>query len=157
MIILLLLVAIAILVVGIFLDWECTSTVKNAFGFVMKVVGITATVVLIICLVVNCCDICYGVTAEDKIVMYENENANIEEQVVAVIEQYQQYELGVIESVKVDNKSAMTLVTLYPELKSDRLVQSLIDIYVENNNKIKELKEQVIAGQFARWLVYFGS
>lgn len=50
----------------------------------------------------------------------------------------------------------MTLITLYPELKSDKLVQKQINIYVDNNKKIKILKEKQINGKVLKWWLYFG-
>lgn len=47
-------------------------------------------------------------------------------------------------------------VALYPELKSDTLVQSQIEVYVENNKAIKELKSSAINASVYRWWLYFG-
>ena len=52
--------------------------------------------------------------------------------------------------------TAVTLVALYPELKSDTLVQSQIEVYTENNNMIKFLRDQQIKGNVSRWWLYFG-
>lgn len=91
---------------------------------------------------------------DDKIAMYEEENSRIEEQIAAVVEQYQKYETEIF--TEVAPESSMTLVALYPELKSDTLVQSQIDIYVKNNEKIKSLREQKINEKVYRWRLYFG-
>ena len=50
----------------------------------------------------------------------------------------------------------MFLVTLYPELKADTLVAKQIEIYTNNNQKIKELKEQKLYGKVYKWWLYFG-
>lgn len=103
---------------------------------------------------------CLGVTVsklnviDDKIAMYQEENAKIEEQIAAVVQGYQDYESDIIKSVSPE--SAVTLVSLYPELKSDALVQSQIEVYTANNEKIKELKEKQISGSVHRWWLYFG-
>lgn len=91
---------------------------------------------------------------DDKIAMYEEKNSRIEEQIAAVVEQYQKYETEIF--TEVAPESSMTLVALYPELKSDTLVQSQIDIYVQNNEKIKSLREQKINEKVYRWWLYFG-
>lgn len=91
---------------------------------------------------------------DDKIAMYEEQNAKIEEQIAEVVQQYMEYESGVFTEVASD--SAITLVSLYPELKSDALVASQVELYVENNQKITELKEQKINGSVTRWWLYFG-
>lgn len=56
----------------------------------------------------------------------------------------------------VGKTDAMTNLALYPELKSDTLVQSQIEVYVENNKAIKELKSSAINASVYRWWLYFG-
>lgn len=95
-----------------------------------------------------------GRTAGEKIDMYEEENAQIEEQIATIVKQYQEYEMGVFGEVTAD--SAVTYVSLYPELKSDTLVQSQIAIHASNNEKIKELRELEIDYNNWLWWLYFG-
>lgn len=52
--------------------------------------------------------------------------------------------------------SYITLVTLYPELKSDELIKSEINLYEKNNKKIIALKEQKIDKTIYKWWLYFG-
>ena len=92
---------------------------------------------------------------DEQIEMYQEENTRIEEQIADVVQQYQEYESGIFADVA--SESSITLLSLYPELKADALVQSQIDIYVANNEKIKSLKEQQIDGNVKRWWLYFGS
>jgi hypothetical protein len=54
------------------------------------------------------------------------------------------------------SESAMKLVSLYPELKSDALISKLIDTYTSNNDKIVKLKNEKIVAHRARWWIYFG-
>ena len=91
---------------------------------------------------------------DSKITMYQEENTKIEQQVANVVTQYQEYETKTFTAVAPED--SMTLVSLYPELKSDKLVQKQIDVYVENNKKIKSLKEKQINGKVLRWWLYFG-
>ena len=91
---------------------------------------------------------------DDKIAMYQEENTRIEEQINAAVAAYQKYETDIFTSVS--PQSAMTLVALYPDLKADTLVAKQLEIYVANNEKIKELKEQNINGDVLRWWLYFG-
>lgn len=91
---------------------------------------------------------------DDRIAMYQEENKNIEEQISIAIKNYQDHEADVFGDLKPE--SAITLVTNYPELKSDRLVQGQLEVYVENNAKIKELREAKIMGSVTRWWGYFG-
>lgn len=86
--------------------------------------------------------------------MYEEENTGIEQQITDVVKQYQEYESGIFKDIAPE--SAITLVTLCPELKSDTLVQSQIEVYIENNKEIKELKNMTVNASFYRWWLYFG-
>lgn len=91
---------------------------------------------------------------DDKIAMYQEENAKIEEQIAIVVSDYMEHESKVFDNAKVS--SPIILAQLYPELKSDELVKSQIDIYVANNEKIKDLKLQKINDSVYRWWLYFG-
>lgn len=91
---------------------------------------------------------------DDRIVMYEEENARIEQQIADVVEQYQKYETDIFREVTPE--SAVTMVSLYPELKSDSLVQAQIEVYTENNKTIRDLRDKQIKGNVYRWWLYFG-
>ena len=91
---------------------------------------------------------------DDRIVMYEEENARIEQQITDVVEQYQKYETDIFREVAPE--SAVTMVSLYPELKSDSLVQAQIEVYTENNKTIRDLRDKQIKGNVYRWWLYFG-
>ena len=91
---------------------------------------------------------------DDRIAMYEEENARIEQQVADVVEQYQKYETDIF--MEVAPESAVTMVSLYPELKSDSLVQAQIEVYTENNKTIRDLRDKQIKGNVYRWWLYFG-
>lgn len=128
-------------------NWEeCTIMIGGAALAV-------DVIVLIAAFVLGCCVSGLSVI-DDKIAMYQEENANIEEQIAAVVSQYQEYESNIFESVAPE--SAVTLVSLYPDLKSDTLVQKQIEVYLSNNETIKELKEEKIGGSVLRWWLYFG-
>lgn len=89
-----------------------------------------------------------------KIKMYEKENSNIEEQMDVLVKNYMEYEKETIKNCS--PKSSITLVSLYPKLKSDALVSKQMDVYYKNNNKIKKLKEDKLDISTDRWLLYFG-
>ena len=91
---------------------------------------------------------------DDRIAMYEEENARIEQQVADIVEQYQKYETDIF--MEVAPESAVTMVSLYPELKSDSLVQAQIEVYTENNKTIRDLRDKQIKGNVYRWWLYFG-
>lgn len=153
MILVILGICIALVVVGIILsvklDWQIDwiGGLLMGIGVAAGIVALIVTIVLTICV----SDLC---VIDEKITMYQEENAKIEEQIAATVEKYMQYEADVFKEVSPD--SSITMVALYPELKSDTLVQSQIEVYINNNEKIKSLREGKIAGSVYRWWLYFG-
>ena len=120
----------------------------------ISIIGIIVTIIAFIATVIIGVGVSELVVIDDKIAMYEEENTAIEEQIDIVVKQYQEYETEIFANSTPE--SAITLVSLYPELKSDTLVASQIEVYVSNNQKIKELKETRINGDVYRWWLYFG-
>lgn len=89
-----------------------------------------------------------------KIDMYLQENEKIEAQIAECVTNYQKYEEKIFTEVAPQN--AITLASLYPELKTDELIKEQINIYISNNEKIKELKNDELNGSVLRWWLYFG-
>lgn len=151
MLILLFVIGIAATIIGSILasgyDHENLGIVLGVIGVVLVIV----TAIAFACIIGPCVT---STTVDERIAMYQEENTKIEEQIATAVRQYQEHEKDIFTEVSPD--SAMTLVALYPELKSDSLVASQIEVYVKNNEKIKELKEQAINAHLYRWWVYFG-
>lgn len=127
------------------------------FGELFCILGGLCVIAAAICIVATLVlGICVSnlATVDDRIAMYEEQNAKIEAQISDVVEQYMDYESGVF--TEVSSESAITLVSLYPELKADTLVASQIELYMTNNQKIIELREKQINGSVLRWWLYFG-
>lgn len=93
-------------------------------------------------------------TIDEKIAMYMEENQNIENQIDEIVRNYMEYESDTFIELKGDD--AITLVNLYPELKSDELIKAQINTYQTNNAKLKELKETKINARVYKWWIYFG-
>ncbi|MFQ9785830.1 MAG: hypothetical protein ACLRYF_04285 [Mediterraneibacter faecis] len=91
---------------------------------------------------------------DEKITMYQEENNKIEKQLDTLVSNYMNYESNTYEKFK--SESSVTLVSMYPELKSDKLVEEQISVYEENNKKIRELKEDKIDLKVKKWWLYFG-
>lgn len=91
---------------------------------------------------------------DKKIEMYQEENTKIETDIDMLVKQYMEHEKKTLSEFK--SESSITLVNLYPDLKSNELVQQQLNIYVENNNKIKEFKNNKLEYQLSKWWLYFG-
>jgi len=93
-------------------------------------------------------------TMDEMISMYTEENKHIENQIELVVDKYMEFENETFTGLK--SESFITLVSLYPELKSDELVKEQIELYQDNNFKLKELKKQKINTRVYKWWIYFG-
>lgn len=155
MILIILAISIVILVLGIVfaaiwhddwdMEWLWVSTL--IVGIIASVASIGVTVWLVE-------EVSLAGLIDQKIEMYEDQNAQIEERVAVSVEKYMQYEEGIFTEVKPED--SITFVTLYPELKSDKLIEKQIGVYVSNNQMISELKEQRINVSKYKWWLYFG-
>lgn len=154
MILVLMGIAAVIIILGvgclIISDYDALETI----GIGGCVIGGFAEIVFMIAWLVLLISNSELMVIDEKIAMYEEENAKIENQIAATVQQYQEYEKEIFTEVSPD--SAITLISVYPELKSDKLVQSQIEMYVRNNENIKALKEQKIGGAVVRWWLCFG-
>lgn len=153
MILVILGVCIALIVIGIIVGIKFDDLIEDVATPIVEI-GIIGSIITVIALTVLSVFVVNLSVIDDRIAMYEEENVRIEEQIATVVKQYHEYETKIFTNVSSD--SAITLVSLYPELKSDSLVSSQIDIYVKNNEKIKELREKKITGNVLRWWLYFG-
>ncbi len=116
--------------------------------------------IIVSAIIFNASQICQLKISDKKIEMYEEENNNIQNSVSQIVESYKNYEQNTysesLKSIDTNNTDIIVLTQLYPELKSNEMVNKQIDIYQENNNKIKDLKEERINNEIAKWWLYFG-
>ena len=153
MILVILVLGILMAVGGTILYWKLDGD-KDAIGTSLQIIGGVIIAISTIISIILLISVITRTGIDKKIAMYEEENTKIEQQIADVVTQYQEYEAGIF--TEVAPESAMTLVALYPELKSDTLVQSQIEVYADNNKQIKELKCKAINASVLRWWLYFG-
>lgn len=116
----------------------------------------------IVCFIIGCV-VCISQlkVADTKIKMYEEENDNIQNSISEIVENYKNYEQNTysesLKNIDINNTDIVVLTQLYPDLKSNEMVSKQIQIYQDNNNKIKEIKEEKINNQVAKWWLYFGN
>ena len=130
------------------------SICKRDLLFVVSIICGIGTVIFFGVAIYLACSINTEYTLEQKIVMYQEENENIEKNINEIVKNYLNYERDTFSDLKPDD-SSMNLVTLFPELKSNELVKQQMDIYIENNQKIKDLKEAKINILKKKWILYF--
>lgn len=146
-------VILVILLIWCVVLWFIDSN-GNYDGLIGVFLGIAPLAICIIAVIGLTVQVSNLSVIDQKVEMYEQENAKIEQQIETAVTAYQQHEKDVFTTVKPN--SYMQLISLYPELKSDTLVKAQIKTYQSNNKKIKELKEQAINGNVKRWWLYFG-
>lgn len=145
MFILLFVIAVALIVLAVL-----NKDLADGFGILGGLIGFIA----LIGIFVNIGFLVYGRTLDDKIAMYEQENAAIEQSVDVLVKDYYKHESDTYSSLKPEN--AVLFASAYPELQSNELATKQLEIYVDNNNKIKELKEDQINLSRNKFWLYFG-
>ena len=143
MIILLIIISTIALVVACIADAEEIMELSGVCFAILLVVGVFLGI-----------SVSNGKTIDEKIAMYQEENNKIEKQIDTLVSNYMNYESDTYKKIK--SESSITLVTMYPELKSDKLVEEQISVYENNNKKIRELKEDKINLKVKKWWLYFG-
>lgn len=151
MIVLCLGLAIAVLATGIIIYIK----VDDEVGCIINCIAIVCLVVFLIPAAFVGAFISDKACADEKINLYQSENNRIESEISVIVENYKDYEKDTFTELK--GKDATTLVTMFPELKSDKLVSKQIDIYNKNKQKIVALKEDKISIKPLKWWLYFGS
>lgn len=136
-------IGVVLIILGVYI----TEDGLGEFGVV--IVGIALLGIFI-----NIGILIYGRTFDDKIEMYEEENLRIEQSVNVLVKDYYKHESDTYSSLKPEN--AVLFASAYPELQGNDLAMKQLEVYVDNNNKIKELKEDQIALSRNRFWLYFG-
>lgn len=145
MFILLFVIAVALIVLAVL-----NKDLADGFGILGGLIGFIA----LIGIFVNIGFLVYGRTLDDKIAMYEQENAAIEQSVDVLVKDYYRHESDTYSSLTPEN--AVLFASAYPGLQSNELATKQLEIYVENNNNIKELKKDQINLSKNRFWLYFG-
>lgn len=131
-----------------------SENIKFTFMMISIFLGVVACA-----LIIEICGLSIEVATENiidsKIAMYQEENANIEKDIDKIVKEYLEHEHNTFADLKTE-ESSITLVTLFPELKADTLVQQQLEIYVANNASIKQLREEKINMAKTKWILYFG-
>lgn len=152
MLIIFTILAIVLIILGVWLINECCEMT----GCLSLLIGIVLLAGSIIGIGFSGNALIQGRHLDEQISMYSEENKVIEQKVADSIDSYLKHELGIVDKIKINPNSSVTIVAAYPELNSSVLITEQIKIYNENTKKIKELKEQKILLGSKRWWLYFG-
>lgn len=151
MIFVILVIALIVFFVGCVL-WDKYD--HENLGIGMTFSGGIAGVISVFALVFLICSVSGGAHIDEKIALYEETNAQIEEHINDVVSDYKSYENDTYE--KFDGSNGTEVVSLYPELKANELIQGQMEVYYENQQNILSLKSQKIDLKPCKWWLYFG-
>lgn len=150
---------IIFLAVTIFFGAKCKKGLKgnkdkSFFCFLAACItgGVSLILLIFVSILINKVGTAYIV--DIKIAMYEEENASIEESIDEKVRSYMEFEANTYGELK--DKDAINIVFLFPKLQSDTLVQKQVEVYIQNREAIKQLKEKRIDLLKSKWLLYFG-
>ena len=138
---------IVLILISIFLLFVSDDDDFQTFCFISCGIKIVIMAILIGSIV-------NGRVIDEKIELIQNKNYEIEQKVELAVKTYMEFENKTFVELKGD--SFITLVTLYPKLKSDEMIMKEIELYQNNINEITDLKKEKINISNYKWWVYFG-
>ena len=157
MLIILLIIFITMIGLGIYFgnrsDWD------DGLPISLVVVGAISTCIVFIVTLAAINKVVSRQAMEQKIIICEEENESIEQEVKAIITTYIEYEENIYSGIKIEDYSGeklLLLTQLYPELKTNTLIQSQLDLHKENSDEIKALRKELVNSQVWCWWLYFG-
>lgn len=133
--------------------WEDASIRWFVTGVIFSICAFFAFIATI-CLGVSCTELH---TYDSQISIIEEQNTAIENEITTIVLSYEEYEKETFVSAKInsDDLDFIAVAEMYPDLKSNELVKSQIEIYKANNEKLTELKLEKAKGSISQWWLYF--
>ena len=126
---------------------------KDILGTMAFLFGIGGVISFIFVIVAT------SIVIEDKglqkqILVYEQQNEQIETDITELVNAYLNCRSETLIGYRSNN--AIISIAMYPELKSDILVQQQCNLYVDNSREILRLKAKQASNSFWKWWLYFG-
>lgn len=123
--------------------------------WVFIILGALGAVIVFVAALFMINDVVQLKVIDQKIAVYEQENTRIEQSVATMVENYINHETNTFVELSKDISPTMVF-SMYPELKSDTLVEKEISIYTENQKELRELKLSRYDNELAKWWLWFG-
>lgn len=145
-----LLLAIAL---GLVLLAEIIDGSANKFGFLAVVPGVLGsifTIVFGIWTLWNIITVASGFGIQEKIQIYEEQNAQIEQSIDAAVKAYCEHEQ--ITYVQMSDGAIALVAAAYPELASSELVKTQMEVWTSNSHELKKMKSKLVDFNKARYL-----
>ena len=93
-----------------------------------------------------------ALSTREELNVYTEQNKEIGSKLKTTLDNYLEHENEVFKGSK--NDDAIYLISLYLELKSDKLVKEQIKVYIDNNDEIKSKKASVAKIGFYERILY---
>lgn len=152
MITLLLAIALGLVLLAEFIDGS-----TNKFGFLAVapgVLGAIFTIIFGIWTLWNIITVASGFGIQEKIEIYEEQNAQIEQSIDAAVKAYCEHEQ--ITYVQMSDGAVALVAAAYPELASSELVKTQMEVWTSNSHELKKMKSKLVDFNKARYFLYFG-
>lgn len=158
MLIILFTIGIVLIILGCIGMYSRKWRIEFDFSVAMTVLGSCITAVVSLFMIIAITFSIKIPQMEERVVIYQEENARIEEQIKTAIEAYQDYEQEMFDKVdldKITSEKLILLTSLYPELKADTMVQTQIQVYIDNTTALRELRIKKLDYELWRWWICF--
>ena len=116
--------------------------------------GLFAIVVVAIGIVCTASSLASISVIPDKIAVLETQNHKIEAEVNGIVESYLGHEGETYTELTPDNTTVFAVA--YPQLSSNETVKKQMDLYIQNNQSITDLKLEMCNARIYKWWLYFG-
>ena len=142
---------------GLVLLAEFIDNSMNKFGFLAVVPGVLGAIFAVIFgiwTLWNIVTVASGFGIQEKIEIYENQNAQIEQSIDAAVKAYCEHEQ--ITYVQMSDGAVALVAAAYPELASSELVKTQMEVWTSNSHELKDLKSRLVDFHRAQYFLYFG-
>lgn len=116
--------------------------------------GVALAIVFGIWTLVNIFLVASGFSIEEKIQIYEEQNAQIEQSIDAAVKAYCEHKQ--ITYTQMSDGAIALVAAAYPELASSELVKTQMEVWTSNSYELKELKSDLVDFHRAQYFLYFG-
>lgn len=151
MITLLLFIAFGLVILAEVMD---NHTKLDFFAIIPGGLGVVLAIVCGIWTLWNIIVVADGFGIEEKIGIYEEQNAQIEQSIDAAVKAYCEHEQ--ITYVQMSDGAIALVAAAYPELASSELVKTQMEVWTSNSNELKDLKSRLVDFHRAQYFLYFG-
>lgn len=118
------------------------------------IIGVAGCAIFGIWTIWNIITVASGFGIQEKIQIYEDQNAQIEQSIDAAVKAYCAHEQ--ITYTQMSDGAVALVAAAYPELASSELVKTQMEVWTSNSSELKDLKSDLVDFHRAQYFLYFG-